>query len=60
MGYQFLQGIFLTQGLNLGLLHCKADSLPTEPPGKPKSSPKLGRKRAVFWEKVLLKPSHGG
>ena len=39
--YFLLQGIFLTQGLNLGLLHCmwslvlKADSLPTEPPGKP-------------------------
>ena len=36
-----LQGIFLTQGLNLDLLHCRwslalqADSLPTEPPGKP-------------------------
>ena len=29
-----LQGIFLTQGLNLCLLHWQADSLP-EPPGKP-------------------------
>ena len=37
-----LQGIFLTQGLNTGLLHCRqtlffflqADSLPTEPPRK--------------------------
>ena len=26
----FLQGIFLTQGSNLGLLHWQADSLPTE------------------------------
>ena len=33
-----LLGIFLTQGLNpclLNLLHWQADSLPTEPPGKP-------------------------
>ena len=36
-----LQGIFLTQGSNLGLLHSggspalQADSLSTEPPGKP-------------------------
>ena len=30
-----LQGIFPTQGLNLGHLHCQADSLPSEPPGKP-------------------------
>ena len=36
-----LQGIFPTQGLNLGLLYCRwsstlqADSYPAEPPGKP-------------------------
>ena len=30
-----LQGIFLTQGLNPGLLHLQADSLPPELPGKP-------------------------
>ena len=30
-----LQGIFLTQGSNLGLLHWQADSLLSEPPGKP-------------------------
>ena len=30
-----LQGIFLTQGANPGLLHVQADSLPSEPPGKP-------------------------
>ena len=29
------QGIFLTQGSNVGLLLGKADSLPSEPPGKP-------------------------
>ena len=28
---------FLTQGLNLGVLHLKADSLPSEPQGKPHS-----------------------
>ena len=30
-----LQGIFLTQGLNLHLLHLQADSLTLAPPGKP-------------------------
>ena len=30
-----LQGTFLTQGSNLGLLHCKQILLPSEPPGKP-------------------------
>ena len=29
------QGIFPTQGWNLGLLHCKQTILPSEPPGKP-------------------------
>ena len=33
--YSLLQGIFLTQGSNLGLLHWQVDSLPSEPPGKP-------------------------
>ena len=37
VGYQsLLQGIFLTQGLNLqGSPALQADSLPSEPPGKP-------------------------
>ena len=30
-----LQGIFPTQGSNPGLLHCRQDSLPVEPLGKP-------------------------
>ena len=30
--HALLHGIFLTQGLNLGLLHWQADSLPSEPP----------------------------
>ena len=29
-----LQGLFPTQGLNPGLLHWQADSLPSQPPGK--------------------------
>ena len=38
MGSHFLlQGIFLTQGLNLHLLHWEADSLLSEPQGKPVS-----------------------
>ena len=32
--HSLLQGIFLTQGSNLGLLHCR-QILPSEPPGKP-------------------------
>ena len=35
--HSLLQGIFLTQGSNPGLLHCKQiDSLLSEPPGKPR------------------------
>ena len=33
--HSLLQGIFPTQGSNLGLLHCRQDSLQAEPPGKP-------------------------
>ena len=32
--HSFLQGIFLTQGSNPGLLALQADSLLSEPPGK--------------------------
>ena len=32
--HALLQGIFLTQGLNLGLLHYRQDSLPSEPLGE--------------------------
>ena len=32
-----LQGIFLTQGLNLRLLHWQVDSSTIEPPGKPQN-----------------------
>ena len=34
-GHFLLQGMFPTQGLNLGLLHFSQDSLLSEPPGKP-------------------------
>ena len=33
--HALFQGIFLSQGLNLGLLCWQADSLSSEPPGKP-------------------------
>ena len=33
--HAFLQGIFLTQGSNPGILHWQVDSLLFEPPGKP-------------------------
>ena len=35
VGFHFLlQGLFLTQGSNPGLLHCRQTLLPFEPPGK--------------------------
>ena len=36
--YFLFQGIFPTQGSNLGLLHWQVGSLPSESPGKPKTS----------------------
>ena len=40
--HALLQGIFLTQGLNLHLLHWQMGSLPPVPPGKPhKESPTM-------------------
>ena len=45
MGCHFLlQGIFLTWGMNLRLLHLlhwQADSLPVQPPGKPECMAKV-------------------
>ena len=38
--HSLLQGIFQTQGSNPGLLHCRPDTLPSEPSGKSiKTSP---------------------
>ena len=52
-GSHFLfQGIFPTQELKLGLLHLQADSLPSEPLGKPNVRVKR-RERAEFWEYSL-------
>ena len=42
-----LQGILPTQGLNLGLPHCRQTLLPSEPPGKPIKR-KLGNAINVF------------
>ena len=36
--HSLLQGIFPTQGLNLGLLHLQVDSLPSELLEKPRTS----------------------
>ena len=47
-GSHFLfQGIFPTQGLKLGLLHLQADSLPSEPPGKPNI--RVKRRESRVW-----------
>ena len=43
-----LQGILPTQGLNPGLLHCRADSLPIESPGKPKNT-RVGSLSLLQW-----------
>ena len=51
-GHALLQGIFHTQGSNsrlLCLLHCRVDSLPTEPSGKPPNS-KLMMKKKLSWD----------
>ena len=53
--HSLLQGIFSTQGLNLGLLYWQEDSLPSEPTGKPcfhlypsLSTPSWKRKSIIF------------
>ena len=53
--HSLLQGIFPTQGSNLRLLHWLADSLPSEPPGKPWRANLEGRPLPVTREsKVAL------
>ena len=48
--HAFLQGIFPTQGLNPGLLHCRQiDSLPAELPGKPKLLLAHKKFKFAFW-----------
>ena len=51
-GCSLLQGISPTQGSNPGLPHVQADSLPAEPPGKPKW------KRAISKKKKKTKPTN--
>ena len=54
-----LQGNFLTQELNQGLLHCRQNSLPTELPGKPISKAKLFKLFTPFqtWPFYSIPPS---
>ena len=40
--HALLQGIFLTQGMNPGLLHWQVDSLPLSHLGSPSSHPGTG------------------
>ena len=49
--YSLLQGIFPTQGSNPGIPHCKEDSLPVEPPGKPKN---FGVGSLSFLQQIFL------
>ena len=44
-GCSLLQGISPTQGSNPGLPHVQADSLPAEPPGKPKWKRAISKKK---------------
>ena len=41
----FSRAMFLTQGWNLGHLHCRQDFLPAEPPGKPPTDVMLWKHR---------------
>ena len=47
-----LQGIFLTKGFDLGLLHCRQTLIPSEPPGK---SPLICYKPTAS---LFILPSH--
>ena len=56
-----LQGIFPTQGLNLGILYWQVDSFPSKPPGKPE---KVGYKVGQGWASstqlwTIFKTRHG-
>ena len=55
--HALLQGIFLTQGSNLDLLHWWADSLPFEPAGKPAPPHSPPRLQPFKWV-APGKPSH--
>ena len=49
-----LQGIFLTQGLNLCLLHWQADSLPLSNPGSPRENVSKALKRMHMFDSAKL------
>ena len=53
-----LQGIFPTQGSNPGLPHCRADSLPTESPGKSKNT-RVGSLSLLQWIFLTQKSNWG-
>ena len=46
-----LRGIFLTQGRNPGLPHCRQDTLPSEPPEE--SVPYILKNIPNLWERIL-------
>ena len=46
--HALLQGIFPTQGSNLGLLHCRQIFLPSESPGKPMNTGSLSFLQEIF------------
>ena len=54
--HSLLQGIFLTQGSNLGLLALQANSLPSEPPRKPPNYSKFLDKVGLTLEVLCLLP----
>ena len=49
-----LQGIFPTQGWNLGLLHCRQIFLLSEPPGMPLTSVCAGSVASVMYDSLRL------
>ena len=51
-----LQGTFQTQGWNLCLLHGQADSLPSEPPGKPKLGNNLSQLQRQWLLSISASP----
>ena len=56
--HSLLQGIFLTQGLNPGLLHCRRILYRLESPGKPGTSINEAKKQAFLptWAGWVTQP----
>ena len=57
--HSLLQGIFLTQGSNPSLLHWQADSLPSEPGGKPPVKPAAAAAKSLQSCPTLCDPIDG-